>query len=135
MADATHDWAEQVDCDMRMDYLISRAEAEADKQLAVAAALREAAEFVQTMQDRRQIVWAKDILALIPDAGAALDRALAAQRERDAKVAERPMLPCDLGGDLILDPYTAETIAAAIRHGSAISALGPSDLKNNRGKT
>jgi hypothetical protein len=35
--------------------------------------------------------------------------------EAAAKVADRPMLPCDVGGDLLLDPYTAETIADAIR--------------------
>lgn len=35
--------------------------------------------------------------------------------ERAAEVAGKPMLPCDVGGDLILDQYTADTIAAAIR--------------------
>lgn len=35
--------------------------------------------------------------------------------ERAAVIAEGGMLPCDLGGDLCLDGYTADTIAAAIR--------------------
>lgn len=35
--------------------------------------------------------------------------------EEAARVAESMMLPCDIGGDLILDPCTAETIAVAIR--------------------
>lgn len=35
--------------------------------------------------------------------------------ELAAQVAEKPLLPCDLGGDLCADPYTAETVAAAIR--------------------
>lgn len=35
--------------------------------------------------------------------------------EEAAKVAESAMLPCDIGGDLILDRYTSETIATAIR--------------------
>lgn len=35
--------------------------------------------------------------------------------EEAAKIAESAMLPCDIGGDLILDRYTSDTIAKAIR--------------------
>ena len=45
----------------------------------------------------------------------ALEAQLADAYERAARVAEQGVLPCDIGGDLILDIYTAETIAAAIR--------------------
>ena len=38
-----------------------------------------------------------------------------AMREKAAQIAERPFLPCDIGGDLMLEIYTAQTIAAAIR--------------------
>lgn len=41
------------------------------------------------------------------------------EREECAKVAESGLLPCDIGGDLIVDRYSAETIAAAIRNRSA----------------
>ena len=68
--------------------------AEADKQLAVAAALREAAGYHHhflrdnTALHIDKIFASSDaILALLPDAGKALDRALAAERERCAKVA------------------------------------------------
>jgi len=39
------------------------------------------------------------------------------EREKCAKVAEQSMLPCDVSGSLILDRYTADTIATAIRSG------------------
>jgi hypothetical protein len=32
-----------------------------------------------------------------------------------ARVAEKKLLPCDLGGKYFVDPYTSEVIAAAIR--------------------
>jgi len=35
--------------------------------------------------------------------------------EEAAKVAESGMLPCDIGGELFLDPFTTSTIATAIR--------------------
>ena len=39
------------------------------------------------------------------------------ERERCAKIADSGMLPCGIGGDLILDRCTADTIAAEIRRG------------------
>ncbi len=48
-------------------------------------------------------------------------KAKTAERERDeafeeaAKIADNVLLPFSIGGDLILDPSTAETIANAIR--------------------
>lgn len=52
-------------------------------------------------------------MGLVPDEAAIR----ADEREKCAKVAEQSMLPCDVSGSLILDRYTADTIAAAIRSG------------------
>lgn len=71
----------------------------------------------------RELV-SNSIRALTPPTDpAALDRLIAervreaveAEREACAKVAKRGLLPCDIGGELICDPYTCHTIAANIR--------------------
>ena len=84
----------------RIGHLIPRADLDA----AVAAALREAVDTASTWWDDPQMREA--ILALIPDAGKALDRALAEERERCAKVAEKTP-----GAGRVL----RQDIAAAIR--------------------
>ena len=111
MTDTQQDWAAQVDRDMRMAHMISRAEHEVRVAEAVAAALREAADACDAVfNNPKPTLWnygtppsaidraewrgrkeaAQDlsceILSLIPDAGAALDRAL---REAEARGMER----------------------------------------------
>jgi hypothetical protein len=58
-------------------------------QAAVAAALREAADYAGTLQDfgREEAIEAAILRLITPDAQAALDRVVAEQREKDAKVA------------------------------------------------
>ena len=90
MTETQQDWAAQVERDMRMAHLISRAEHEALMAAAVAAALREAADACDKWADGSENweggeAWAfgeagTRILSLIPDAGAALDRALREER-------------------------------------------------------
>ena len=78
-------------------------------QAAVAAALREAVAAVKKDADNDDIShgaaqWVSDtILALItPDAQAALDRAVAAERERCAKIAQHCADFADTNGDYLL---------------------------------
>ena len=90
MTETQQDWAAQVERDMRMTHMISRAEHDARVAAAVAAALREAAQDVQDWADCECApsldLIRNGVLSLIPDAGAALDRAL---REAKARGMER----------------------------------------------
>lgn len=89
-------------------------------QAAVAAALREAAECCTgsgTIAIDGPIA-AKEILALItPDAQAALDRVVAAERERCAKIAESVALPMDGKVAKAQAGYMRSIIAHHIREG------------------
>ena len=135
MTETQQDWAAQVERDMRMAHLISRAEHEARVAAAVAAALREAADAceraaydgVHPQDDMAELgcLRSRDrILSLIPDAGAALDRALREERAKtydDAAqdVSARPLTPReweDARKDVRQAFYTYFTAkAAAIR--------------------
>jgi hypothetical protein len=88
--------------------------AEADDlvQAAVAAALREAAQVARASFDGE--LGYDEILDLIPEgAQAALDRVVAAERERCAKVAQRCADLADTNGDYLL----ICDVVAAIREG------------------
>ena len=101
-------WGE---CNRILDETKAKLAQQDDLDAAVAAALREAVEAVRSQHgdpdNENGIALAEAaILALIPDAGKALERALAAQREKDAKIAET----CP-------DSHWGPFIAAAIRKG------------------
>jgi len=75
------------DCDLTVAWMAGRESAKDEAQAMVAAALREAAEVAYQWWDDDDAQELRDVIrALIPDAGAALDRALekARAKEREA---------------------------------------------------